>query len=73
MRETFGARNPRSWQMRFHSQTAGVVLDFIGQTMVIVAVTVEHVGRHDEDDGRCTKAVETWNSAGRASRRRLVA
>jgi methylmalonyl-CoA mutase N-terminal domain/subunit len=26
MRETFGARNPRSWQMRFHSQTAGVSL-----------------------------------------------
>ena len=24
MRETFGARNPRSWQMRFHAQTAGV-------------------------------------------------
>ena len=26
MRETFGARNPRSWQMRFHTQTAGVSL-----------------------------------------------
>ncbi|MCW3069097.1 MAG: methylmalonyl-CoA mutase, large subunit [Solirubrobacterales bacterium] len=26
MRDTFGARNPRSWQMRFHSQTAGVSL-----------------------------------------------
>jgi methylmalonyl-CoA mutase N-terminal domain/subunit len=26
MRETFGAVNPRSWQMRFHSQTAGVSL-----------------------------------------------
>jgi methylmalonyl-CoA mutase N-terminal domain/subunit len=26
MRETFGARSPRSWQMRFHSQTAGVSL-----------------------------------------------
>ncbi len=26
MRETFGARDPRSWQMRFHSQTAGVSL-----------------------------------------------
>ena len=24
MRETFGAKSPRSWQMRFHSQTAGV-------------------------------------------------
>ena len=23
LRETFGAKNPRSWQMRFHSQTAG--------------------------------------------------
>jgi len=26
MRETFGAKNPRSWWMRFHSQTAGVAL-----------------------------------------------
>ncbi|MDI3316084.1 MAG: methylmalonyl-CoA mutase family protein [Bacillota bacterium] len=26
MRERFGARNPRSWTMRFHSQTAGVSL-----------------------------------------------
>jgi methylmalonyl-CoA mutase N-terminal domain/subunit len=26
MRDTFGAKNPRSWQMRFHSQTAGVSL-----------------------------------------------
>jgi methylmalonyl-CoA mutase, N-terminal domain len=26
MRETFGAKDPRSWQMRFHAQTAGVSL-----------------------------------------------
>jgi methylmalonyl-CoA mutase, N-terminal domain len=26
MRETFAAKDPRSWQMRFHSQTAGVSL-----------------------------------------------
>ncbi len=26
MKERFGARNPRSWQMRFHAQTAGVSL-----------------------------------------------
>jgi methylmalonyl-CoA mutase N-terminal domain/subunit len=26
MRERYGARNPRSWMMRFHSQTAGVTL-----------------------------------------------
>jgi methylmalonyl-CoA mutase N-terminal domain/subunit len=26
MRDTFGAKHPRSWQMRFHSQTAGVSL-----------------------------------------------
>src|SRR6478736_440273 len=26
LRDTFGAKNPRSWQMRFHSQTAGVSL-----------------------------------------------
>jgi methylmalonyl-CoA mutase N-terminal domain/subunit len=26
MRERFGAKNPRSWQLRFHTQTAGVSL-----------------------------------------------
>jgi methylmalonyl-CoA mutase N-terminal domain/subunit len=26
MRERFGAKNPRSWQLRFHAQTAGVSL-----------------------------------------------
>jgi methylmalonyl-CoA mutase, N-terminal domain len=26
LRERYGARNPRSWQMRFHTQTAGVSL-----------------------------------------------
>jgi methylmalonyl-CoA mutase N-terminal domain/subunit len=26
MRDRFGAKNPRSWQLRFHSQTAGVSL-----------------------------------------------
>jgi methylmalonyl-CoA mutase N-terminal domain/subunit len=26
MRERFGAKNPRSWMLRFHSQTAGVTL-----------------------------------------------
>jgi methylmalonyl-CoA mutase N-terminal domain/subunit len=26
MRDKYGARNPRSWQMRFHCQTAGVTL-----------------------------------------------
>src|SRR5262245_3276055 len=26
MRDRFGAKNPRSWQLRFHTQTAGVSL-----------------------------------------------
>ena len=26
MRDRFGARDPRSWQLRFHAQTAGVSL-----------------------------------------------
>jgi methylmalonyl-CoA mutase N-terminal domain/subunit len=26
LRETYGAKNPRSWQLRFHTQTAGVSL-----------------------------------------------
>jgi methylmalonyl-CoA mutase N-terminal domain/subunit len=41
MRETFGARNPRSWQMRFHSQTAGVSLTAQQPLNNIVRTTVE--------------------------------
>ena len=40
MRERFGARNPRSWMLRFHTQTAGVTLQAqqIGNNVVRVAV-----------------------------------
>jgi methylmalonyl-CoA mutase N-terminal domain/subunit len=41
MRETFGARNPRSWQMRFHSQTAGVSLTAQQPLNNIVRTAVE--------------------------------
>ncbi len=41
MRETFGARDPRSWLMRFHTQTAGVSLTAQQPLNNIVRTTVE--------------------------------
>jgi methylmalonyl-CoA mutase, N-terminal domain len=41
MRETFGAKQPRSWQMRFHAQTAGVSLTAQQPLNNIVRTTVE--------------------------------
>jgi methylmalonyl-CoA mutase N-terminal domain/subunit len=41
LRHTFGARNPRSWQMRFHCQTAGVSLTAQQPLNNIVRTTVE--------------------------------
>ncbi len=41
MRDTFGAKNPRSWQMRFHSQTAGVSLTAQQPLNNIVRTTIE--------------------------------
>jgi methylmalonyl-CoA mutase, N-terminal domain len=41
MRETFGARNPRSWLMRFHAQTAGVSLTAQQPLNNIVRTAVE--------------------------------
>ncbi len=41
MRETFGAKSPRSWQMRFHAQTAGVSLTAQQPLNNIVRTAVE--------------------------------
>jgi methylmalonyl-CoA mutase N-terminal domain/subunit len=41
MRQTFGARNPRSWLMRFHTQTAGVSLTAQQPENNIVRVAVQ--------------------------------
>jgi methylmalonyl-CoA mutase N-terminal domain/subunit len=41
MRETFGAKSPRSWQMRFHTQTAGVSLTAQQPLNNIVRTTIE--------------------------------
>src|SRR5210317_1930501 len=41
MKETFGAENPRSWLMRFHSQTAGVSLTAQQPEINIVRVAVQ--------------------------------
>jgi methylmalonyl-CoA mutase N-terminal domain/subunit len=41
MRETFGARDPRSWLMRFHTQTAGVSLTAQQPENNIVRVAIQ--------------------------------
>jgi methylmalonyl-CoA mutase N-terminal domain/subunit len=41
LRERYGARNPRSWLMRFHTQTAGVSLTAQQPHVNIVRTTVE--------------------------------
>jgi methylmalonyl-CoA mutase N-terminal domain/subunit len=41
LKETFGARSPRSWQMRFHTQTAGVSLTAQQPLNNIVRTTIE--------------------------------
>ena len=41
MRDTFGAKNPRSWLLRFHAQTAGVSLTAQQPEINIVRTTVQ--------------------------------
>jgi len=41
LKETFGAKDPRSWQMRFHAQTAGVSLTAQQPLNNIVRTTIE--------------------------------
>jgi methylmalonyl-CoA mutase N-terminal domain/subunit len=41
LKESFGAKNPRSWQMRFHTQTAGVSLTAQQPLNNIVRTTIE--------------------------------
>jgi methylmalonyl-CoA mutase N-terminal domain/subunit len=44
LRERFGARNPRSWLMRFHTQTAGVSLTAQQPEVNIVRTAIEALG-----------------------------
>jgi methylmalonyl-CoA mutase N-terminal domain/subunit len=41
MKETFGAKNPRSWWMRFHTQTAGVSLPDVQPEVNLIRVAVQ--------------------------------
>ena len=41
MRDTFGAKNPRSWLLRFHAQTAGVSLTAQQPEVNIVRTTIQ--------------------------------
>jgi methylmalonyl-CoA mutase N-terminal domain/subunit len=44
MRDTFGARNPASWRMRFHTQTAGVSLTAQQPLNNVVRTALEALG-----------------------------
>ena len=41
MRDTFGAKDPRAWRLRFHTQTAGVSLTAQQPEMNIVRTTIQ--------------------------------
>ncbi len=41
LREDFGARNPKSWRLRFHTQTGGVTLTSIEPLNNVVRVTLQ--------------------------------
>ncbi|MCZ6545775.1 MAG: methylmalonyl-CoA mutase family protein [Chloroflexi bacterium] len=41
MKETFGAKSPRSWWMRFHTQTAGVSLTGVQPEVNLMRVTIQ--------------------------------
>ena len=52
MRETYNAQNPRSWWMRFHTQTAGVSLTDVQPEVNLLRVTIQALaavlgGTHD--------------------------
>jgi methylmalonyl-CoA mutase N-terminal domain/subunit len=44
MRDRFGARDPRSWMLRFHTQTAGVQLTAQQPEVNLVRVTLQALG-----------------------------
>ena len=44
MRERYGARNPKSWMLRFHTQTAGVQLTAQQPEVNLVRVAVQALG-----------------------------
>jgi methylmalonyl-CoA mutase N-terminal domain/subunit len=44
MREEFGARNPKSWMLRFHTQTAGVQLTAQQPEVNLVRVAIQALG-----------------------------
>ncbi|MFJ9871105.1 methylmalonyl-CoA mutase [Streptomyces sp. NPDC101165] len=44
MKEDFGARNPKSWMLRFHTQTAGVQLTAQQPEVNLVRVAVQALG-----------------------------
>ena len=44
MKDQFGSKNPKSWQIRFHTQTAGAQLIAQNPEINIVRVTLQSLG-----------------------------
>ena len=59
MRETFGARDPASWRMRFHSQTAGVSLTAQQPLNNVVRTALEGCPRCSAARRACTRTPST--------------
>ncbi len=84
MRERFGAKHPRSWQLRFHTQTAGVSLtaqqpyNNVVRTAIQALAAVlaadegsrDHCPPHAADPGARKRGDECRRSAGRIVFRR---
>ena len=73
MKERFGAKNPRSWMMRFHSQTAGVTLTAQQPMNNVVRVAYQGLAAvlggtqslHTNSNGRNLVAADRVGGAGR--------
>jgi methylmalonyl-CoA mutase N-terminal domain/subunit len=70
MRDEFGAKNPKSMMLRFHTQTAGVQLTAQQPEVNLVRVAVQGWPRCSAAPSRCTPTPTTRPSRCRPSRRR---
>jgi methylmalonyl-CoA mutase N-terminal domain/subunit len=70
MRERFGARNPRSWLLRTHAQTAGVSLMAQQPLNNVVRTTMQALAAVLAGPSRCTPTRSTRRTRCRPRRRR---
>ena len=71
MRDEFGARNPKSQMLRFHTQTAGVQLTAQQPEVNLVRVALQGLARSSAARSRCTRMRTTRRSHCRRRRPRV--